>query len=115
MYLDFIKNIAVDKVFLAPNALSAMDGATTSNEEMRAMKQAMMASSTESYMLCDSSKIGKRAFCKFADPSEFQMMFTDSGISQKEKEALEKRAQGPCQEEGLGTAAEATQAGTIPP
>lgn len=89
--LDFIKNIAVDKVFLAPNALSAMDGATTSNEEMRAMKQAMMASSTESYMLCDSSKIGKRAFCKFADPSEFQMMFTDSGISQKEKEALEKK------------------------
>ena len=49
--LDFIKNIAVDKVFLAPNALSAMDGATTSNEEMRAMKQAMMASSTESTIL----------------------------------------------------------------
>ena len=89
--IDFIKSIAVNKVFLAPNALASMAGATTSNEEMRAIKQAMMSVATESYMLCDSSKIGKRAFCKFADVSEFQMMFTDDGISQKEKESLEKK------------------------
>ena len=68
---DFLKSIAVNKVFLSPNALSVFEGATTSNEEMKELKRAMMKAAGEIYMLCDSSKIGQRAFCKFARLSEF--------------------------------------------
>lgn len=89
--LDFLKGIAANKVFLSPNALSVFDGATTSNEEMQAIKQAMIRASAEAYMLCESSKIGKRSFCKFASLSEFEMMFTDEGISKREKETLESK------------------------
>ncbi len=90
--IDFLKNIAVNKVFLSPNALSIYDGATSSNEEMKAIKQTMMRASQEAYMLCESRKIGKRSFCKFASTAEFQLIFTDDGILKQEKESLE--AQG---------------------
>nr|WP_300326662.1 DeoR/GlpR family DNA-binding transcription regulator [uncultured Anaerostipes sp.] len=89
--IDFLKSISVQKVFLAPNALSVYEGAATSNEEMKAIKQAMMSASREAYMLCDSSKIGKRAFCKFADVSEFVKIFTDEGICRTDQEALEEQ------------------------
>ena len=89
---DFLKSIAVNKVFLSPNALSVFEGATTSNEEMKELKRAMMKAAGEIYMLCDSSKIGQRAFCKFARLSEFKLMLTDSGISKLDTTEIE--AQG---------------------
>lgn len=89
--IEFLKGIAADKVFLSPNALSVFDEATTSNEEMKQIKRAMMEVSTQAYMLCDSSKIGARSFCKFASFQEFQIMFTDTGISSTDQKALEKK------------------------
>ena len=42
-------------------------------------------------MLCDSSKIGKKAFCKFADLSDFGRILIDDGMSQRDREILEKK------------------------
>lgn len=89
--IDFLKSIAAGKVFLSPNALSVFDEATTSNEEMRAVKQAMLHAAGKAYMLCDSSKIGKRSFCKFASVTDFELMFTDHEISKIDREAIEKK------------------------
>lgn len=89
--IEFLKGISAHKVFLSPGALSVYDGAATSNEEMKAVKQMMMKVAGESYMLCDSSKIGKKAFCKFADLSDFGRILIDDGMSQRDREILEKK------------------------
>ena len=89
--IDFLRGISAHKVFLSPNALSVYDGPTTSNEEMIAVKQQMMKAAREAYMLCDSSKIGKKAFCKFADISDFCRIITDDGISQRDRDILERK------------------------
>ena len=87
---EFLKQISVDKIFLSPNALSIEKGLTTPNEETAAMKKAMIQTASEGYILCDSSKIGKRNFCKFADLKEFSYLITDAGIREQDRKDLEK-------------------------
>ena len=86
---EFLKQISVDKIFLSPNALSIGQGLTTPNEETAAMKKAMIRTASEGYILCDSSKIGKKTFCKFADLNEFSYLITDDGIREEDQKALE--------------------------
>lgn len=89
--IEFLNKLSVDKVFMCPNALSISKGLTTPFEETAAMKRAMMRTSNKRYLLCDSSKIGKTAFCKFADLNEFSYLITDDGIRSSDAEALEKQ------------------------
>lgn len=88
---EFLERISVDKIFLSPNALSITKGMTTPNEDTAAMKRAMIGTANEGYILCDSSKIGRKTFCKFADLKEFSYIITDSGISENDHKALEKQ------------------------
>lgn len=53
------------------------------------MKKAMIRTASEGYILCDSSKIGKKTFCKFADLNEFSYLITDDGIREEDQKALE--------------------------
>lgn len=85
---EFLKQISVDKIFLSPNALSITKGLTTPNEETAAMKRAMIQTAGERYILCDSSKIGKKTFCRFAELKEFSYLITDDGISDSDREAI---------------------------
>ncbi|MCI5622766.1 DeoR/GlpR family DNA-binding transcription regulator [Anaerostipes sp.] len=89
--IDFLKRIYVDKVFMSPNSLSISKGMTSPYEETAAMKRAMMQTSGKRYVLCDSSKIGKKNFCKFADLNEFTCLITDDGIRSKDAEAIKKQ------------------------
>ena len=89
--IEFLERISVDKLFLSPNALSVSKGLTTPNEETAAMKRAMMRTATEAYMLCDSTKIGRKTFCRFARNSDFKYLITDEGIQTADKKELEKQ------------------------
>lgn len=89
--IEFLNQLSVDKVFMCPNALSVSKGLTTPFEETAAMKRAMMRTSSERYLLCDSSKIGKKTFCKFAELNEFSQLITDDGINPADVSALEKQ------------------------
>lgn len=55
------------------------------------MKRAMMRTATEAYMLCDSTKIGRKTFCRFARLCDFQYLITDDGIGSADKKELEKQ------------------------
>ena len=55
------------------------------------MKRAMMKTATEAYMLCDSTKIGLKTFCRFARLCDFQYLITDDGIGNADKKELEKQ------------------------
>ncbi len=89
--IEFLNQLSVDKVFMCPNALSMSKGLTTPFEETAAIKRAMMRTSSERYLLCDSSKINKKTFCKFADLDDFSYLITDDGIKSSDVEVLEKQ------------------------
>lgn len=88
---EFLQQISVDKVFMVPNALSVTQGVTAPYEETAAMKKAMMKTATKRYLLSDSSKIGKKTFCKFAELNEFLCLITDDGISQEDMSAIKNQ------------------------
>ena len=89
--LDFLKDISVDKVFIVPNALSVTQGVTAPYEETAAMKKAMMKTASKRYLLSDSSKIGKKTFCKVSDLKDFACLLTDDGVYQEDVSAIRKQ------------------------
>lgn len=88
--IEFLKKILVDKIFLSPNAVSVNQGLTTPNEETAAMKRTMLSIANEAYMLCDSSKIGRKTFYQFAQLNEFKRMIVDDGISNQVVKEIEE-------------------------
>ncbi|CUH96589.1 hypothetical protein P22_2679 [Propionispora sp. 2/2-37] len=82
--------LAVDKLFMSANALSLSNGATTPNIDQAEIKSKMIDISQKAYLLCDSSKIGKRTLCSFAAVNVFDSIITDRGILPEEKERLEQ-------------------------
>lgn len=86
--IDYLKGISANKVFLSPNSLSVQYGVTTTTEELKALKGQMIASADEAYMLCDSSKVGKRSMFQFADVDQFSYMITDQGMNQSDLERI---------------------------
>lgn len=89
--LEFLKEISVDKVFIVPNALSVTQGVTAPYEETAAIKKAMMKTASKRYLLSDSSKIGKKTFCKVSDLKEFNCLITDEGVSEEDISAIKKQ------------------------
>ena len=91
MGLKFLENLSADKAFMSANALSLAKGATTPNLEQAEIKKGMMGIAERKYLICDSSKIGKRTICSYAKAEEFHRLITDAQIPDHAKEALEKQ------------------------
>lgn len=83
MTVAALANLNVDKAFMATNAFSLEKGFTTPSFEHVEVKRAMMAISSETIMLADSSKIGRISFIKFAGLSDIDRLVTDSGVGKK--------------------------------
>ena len=63
-----LRNLKVDKAFIGCNGVDFQNGYTTTNLFEGQIKQAMMKSANQTYMLADSSKFGKNAtycYCPF--------------------------------------------------
>ena len=91
MGLKFLENLSADKAFMSANALSLAKGATTPNLEQAEIKKGMMGIAEWKYLICDSSKIGKRTICSYAKAEEFHRLITDAQIPDHAKEVLEKQ------------------------
>lgn len=59
-------------------------------EEVVKVKRALMRAADRTILLIDSSKFGKTALIRLAELTEFDEVFTDSGIASEEAEALRK-------------------------
>lgn len=91
MGLKFLEDLSADKDFMSANALSMAKGATTPNLEQAEIKRGMMGIAERKYLICDSSKIGKRTICSYAKAEEFHRLITDTQIPDHAKEMLEKQ------------------------
>ena len=83
---DFFKGINVQKLFLATAGISLKSGLTYPSISDLVVKKAMIEAADITYLVADSSKIGKSAFASLGALSLIDYIITDSGIEEKHKE-----------------------------
>lgn len=75
-----ISELRVDKVFLGTNGISSGDGFTTPNMYEGRIKELMITSANEKFIVADHTKFGKTYFSKFADLKDMDYIITDDGL-----------------------------------
>ncbi|WP_201983351.1 DeoR/GlpR family DNA-binding transcription regulator [Hymenobacter rubidus] len=82
---DFFRGLNVQKLFLATAGLSLKSGLTYPSISDIVVKKAMIDAADTSYLVADSTKIGKSAFASLGALSLIDYIITDSGIEEKHK------------------------------
>lgn len=86
--IDTIKDLNVDKTFLAANGISVKKGISTPNIDMARMKSVLIELADEIILLSDSSKLDKSTFVRFADLGQIDFLITDSNADRDYVELL---------------------------
>lgn len=90
-YTDLVMNrIALDLAFIGVNGIDHTVGPTVSDESEASVNLLMAQRAAASYVLADSSKVGRRALATLGD-YEFTRLITDSGLTAEDKAAFEER------------------------
>ena len=85
---DFFKGLNVQKLFLATAGISLKSGLTYPSISDLVVKKAMIDAADITYLVADSSKIGKNAFASLGALSLIDYIITDEGIQEKHKEVF---------------------------
>lgn len=83
---DFFKGINVQKLFLATAGISLKAGLTYPSISDLVVKKAMIEAADTTYLVADSTKIGKSAFASLGALSLIDFIITDGEIEEKDKE-----------------------------
>ena len=87
---DFFKGLNVQKLFLATAGLSLKSGLTYPSISDLVVKKAMIDAADTTYLVADSTKIGKSSFASLGALSLIDYIITDAGIEQKHKALFEE-------------------------
>lgn len=85
---DFFQNLHVDKLFLATAGIALKSGLTYPGISDICVKRAMIESANETYLVADSTKIGKNSFASLGPLSLIDYLITDSKIKPEDIEWL---------------------------
>ncbi len=85
---DFFKGLNVQKLFLATAGISLKSGLTYPSISDLVVKKAMIDAADTTYLVADSSKIGKSAFASLGALSLIDYIITDEGVEEKHKEVF---------------------------
>ena len=83
---DFFSGISVQKLFLATAGISLKSGLTYPSISDLVVKKAMIDAADTTYLVADSSKIGKSSFASLGALSLINYIITDEGIEEKHKQ-----------------------------
>lgn len=86
---DFFRGLHVQKLFLATAGISLKAGLTYPSISDIVVKKAMIEAAETTYLVADSTKIGKSAFASLGALSLIDFIITDSGIEEKYKQIFE--------------------------
>ncbi len=82
-----LEHYHANKAFIGADGVSLQRGLTTYDEKEAAISRKIAASADEVYLLCDSSKIEKNSFVKFAPLSILKALITDNELPADVKSA----------------------------
>ncbi|WP_316809963.1 DeoR/GlpR family DNA-binding transcription regulator [Pedobacter heparinus] len=85
---DFFNGLNVHKLFLATAGLSLKAGLTYPSISDLVVKKAMISAAETTYLVADSTKIGKSSFASLGALSLIDYIITDAGIQEKYKTLL---------------------------
>ncbi|MDR1096695.1 MAG: DeoR/GlpR family DNA-binding transcription regulator [Tannerella sp.] len=71
----------VNKAFIGADGISLQNGLSSYDEKEAAITRKMMENADEVFLLCDSSKIEKNSYVRFAPLSKVHHLITDKGMS----------------------------------
>ena len=86
-----LETFHADRAFLGSSGITLTHGHSTPNPLDAEVKQAMMRSADESYVLADSTKFGHACLATFASLLEIHLTITDFGMPAEFSEAFTKR------------------------
>lgn len=86
--VNALAELRTDVAFIGTNGLSTAHGLSTPDPSEAAAKRAMIASARQVVVLADSSKIGAESTIRFAELDQVDVLVTDSGISDADRDAL---------------------------
>ena len=82
---DFFKGLNVQKLFLATAGISLKSGLTYPSISDLVVKKAMIDAADITYLVADSTKIGKSALASLGALSLIDYIITDTGMEEKDK------------------------------
>lgn len=85
-----LDSFVCSKFFLGVDGVDPDFGITTSTIEEAQLSRKMMAVSSKTVVLADSSKLGQRGFGHIASLEEIDILVTDDGISKEMREVIEE-------------------------
>lgn len=85
---DFFKGLNVQKLFLATAGISLKSGLTYPSISDIVVKKAMIDAADTTYLVADSTKIGRSAFASLGALSLIDYIVTDAGIEEKHKQVF---------------------------
>lgn len=83
-----LAGLRADAVFLGTNGVSVGHGLSTPDRDEAATKRAMVTSSRQVVVLADASKVGAEAPVRFAELEEVDVLVTDDGVDDDERQDL---------------------------
>ena len=86
-----LESYHADRAFLGTSGITLSHGYSTPNQLDAEVKQAMMRSADESYVLADSTKFGHACLTTFARLAEIHLTITDFGMPAEFAAAFTKR------------------------
>lgn len=87
---DFFAGLNVQKLFLATAGISLKSGLTYPSISDLVVKKAMIDAADTTYLVADSTKIGKSAFASLGALSLIDYIITDAGIEDKHKKVFQE-------------------------
>jgi DeoR/GlpR family transcriptional regulator of sugar metabolism len=87
---SFFEDIHVDKLFLATAGISLRSGLTYPSISDIVVKKAMIDAANVTYLVADSTKIGKNAFASLGALSLIDYIITDAGVDEKDVQILKE-------------------------
>jgi DeoR/GlpR family transcriptional regulator of sugar metabolism len=83
---DFFKGLHAQKLFLATAGISLKAGLTYPSISDLVVKKAMIDAAETTYLVADSTKMGKAAFASLGALSLIDYIITDAGVEEKHKQ-----------------------------
>lgn len=80
--VSFLDGFHFAKAFLGASSCSPDFGVSCAEEVESSVKRTVIIRTDHSFLLCDSSKMDRKAFIRFADTRDFEAIYTDMALSQ---------------------------------
>lgn len=89
--LDFLRDVHLDKAFIAVTGFDLQHGVTTLESDEAAVSLAMLRKAREVIVVADSSKIGHAGPAQICSIGQIHILVTDAGLPEDVRQEIEAR------------------------